>query len=311
MSNNKQFIVGVALDATADITAENILNTQLATARLLDEHSFDFLTLNDSFETGFDALLTASFISTQTHQIGLIPTVTTTHTEPFHIATATATLDYTGRARGGWQAVPSLTQADAKAIGRRDVAEPGPAWNETEQVIDVVRKLWDSWEPDAEIRDARTGRFLDRNKLHYIDATLTDSVGEPYTVKGPSIVPHPPQGNPPVFVVAADEQSRAVALHTADVILVPADDADSAVALVTELESHTNRDVLVIPSIPLEVEQLRSSVEKLLDAGLRGLHLRPQRLAEDVDKLVSHAREFGEYRQGTSLRNRLGLPAVP
>lgn len=311
MSNNKRFIVGVALDATAEINPDEILSTQLEAARLLDEHSFDFLTLNDSFETGFDALLTASFISTQTHQIGLIPTVTTTHTEPFHIATATATLDYTGRSRSGWQALPSLTEAEAKAFGRRDVAESGPAWNETEQVIDVVRQLWDSWEADAEIRDARTGRFIDRNKLHYIDATLTDSVGEPYSVKGPSIVPHPPQGNPPVFVVAADEHSRAVALHTADVILVPAENATSAVSLVAELEAQIERDVLVIPSIPLEVEQLRSSVEKLLDAGIRGLHLRPQRLAEDVDTLVSHAREFGEYRQGTSLRNRLGLPVLP
>lgn len=311
MSNNKRFIVGVALDATAEINPDEILSTQLEAARLLDEHSFDFLTLNDSFETGFDALLTASFISTQTHQIGLIPTVTTTHTEPFHIATATATLDYTGRSRSGWQAVPSLTEAEAKAFGRRDVAESGPAWNETEQVIDVVRQLWDSWEADAEIRDARTGRFIDRNKLHYIDATLTDSVGEPYSVKGPSIVPHPPQGNPPVFVVAADEQSRAVALHTADVILVPAENAADAVALVAELEAQIERDVLIIPSIPLEVEQLRSSVEKLLDAGIRGLHLRPQRLAEDVDTLVSHAREFGEYCQGTSLRNRLGLPVLP
>ena len=33
----------------------------------------------------------------------------------------------------------------------------------------MVRRLWDSWEDDAEIRDAATGRFVDRDKLHYID----------------------------------------------------------------------------------------------------------------------------------------------
>ena len=32
-----------------------------------------------------------------------------------------------------------------------------------------MRRLWDSWEDDAEIRDVATGRFIDRDKLHYID----------------------------------------------------------------------------------------------------------------------------------------------
>jgi alkanesulfonate monooxygenase SsuD/methylene tetrahydromethanopterin reductase-like flavin-dependent oxidoreductase (luciferase family) len=35
--------------------------------------------------------------------------------------------------------------------------------------VEAVRRLWDSWEDDAEIRDAATGRFIDRDKLHYID----------------------------------------------------------------------------------------------------------------------------------------------
>ena len=48
--------------------------------------------------------------------------------------------------------------------------------------MEVVRRLWDSWEDDAEIRDVATGRFVDRDKLHYIDFD-----GRFFSVKGPSI----------------------------------------------------------------------------------------------------------------------------
>ncbi len=39
------------------------------------------------------------------------------------------------------------------------------------------------------IRDVATSRYLDRDRLHYIDFT-----GETFAVKGPAIVPRPPQG---------------------------------------------------------------------------------------------------------------------
>ncbi|MFF3518392.1 hypothetical protein [Streptomyces sp. NPDC002573] len=55
--------------------------------------------------------------------------------------------------------------------------------------MEVVRALWDSWEDDVVIRSVATSRYLDRERLHHIDFT-----GETYAVKGPAIVPRPPQG---------------------------------------------------------------------------------------------------------------------
>ena len=43
----------------------------------------------------------------------------------------------------------------------------------------MVRDLWDSWEDDAVVRDYASGRFLDRDKLHYVDFE-----GESFSVKG-------------------------------------------------------------------------------------------------------------------------------
>jgi alkanesulfonate monooxygenase SsuD/methylene tetrahydromethanopterin reductase-like flavin-dependent oxidoreductase (luciferase family) len=40
-----------------------------------------------------DAVLIASLVAPLTERIGLVPTASTTHTEPFHVASAIATLD--------------------------------------------------------------------------------------------------------------------------------------------------------------------------------------------------------------------------
>ena len=52
---------------------------------------------------------------------------------------------------------------DGRSIGRTVLLD------EAADYVEVLRRLWDSWEDDAEIRDVATGRFVDRNKLHYID----------------------------------------------------------------------------------------------------------------------------------------------
>ena len=77
-------------------------------------------------------------------------------------------------------------------FGRRDVAGVD-LFDEASDAVEVARRLWDSWEDDAEIRDVATGRFVDRDKLHYIDFD-----GKYFSVKGPSITPRPPQGQPVV-----------------------------------------------------------------------------------------------------------------
>src|SRR5438045_2481717 len=49
----------------------------------------------DEVRGRLDALLIASLVAPLTSRIGLVPAVSVTHTEPFHVAKATATLDHT------------------------------------------------------------------------------------------------------------------------------------------------------------------------------------------------------------------------
>jgi len=86
-----------------------------------------------------------------------------------------------------------------------------------------VRRLCDSWEDDAIIRDRATGRYIDRDKVHYIDYE-----GRFFSVRGPSITPRSPQAQPLVAVDAASPPSIALAAAHADIVFVAAPDVDAA-----------------------------------------------------------------------------------
>ncbi|WP_377273825.1 LLM class flavin-dependent oxidoreductase [Peterkaempfera sp. SMS 1(5)a] len=201
-----------------------------ALVRLAEQGTLDFVTLGDSFAPPedrdnrvrgrLDALATFARVAPETSGIGLVPTVTTTHTEPFHSSISLATLDYVSEGRAGWLVDVSTTEAEARAIGRREAAAPPELWSEAADATEVAARLWDSWEDDAEIRDTATGRFIDRDKLHYIDFD-----GPHFSVRGPSIVPRPPQGRLPIVVALdpADPDERwALAAAYADVVLLGA-----------------------------------------------------------------------------------------
>ncbi|WP_369372078.1 nitrilotriacetate monooxygenase [Promicromonospora sp. Populi] len=141
-----------------------------------------------------DSVTRAAFVSRTTTAIGLVPQVPTTYPEPFHVAAQLASLDIAAAGRGGWVASVTRDAATADAYGRAVV---GDLAREARDVVQVVRDLWDSWEDDAVVRDVATGRYIDRDRLHYVDF-----VGESFSVKGPLITPRPPQGQ--LVVLAAD-----------------------------------------------------------------------------------------------------------
>ncbi|MTE13554.1 LLM class flavin-dependent oxidoreductase [Nocardia aurantiaca] len=187
----------------------------------------------DRVRARLDAELIAARLAPVTGHLGLVPVVTTTHTEPFHVSKAIATLDYTSRGRAGWQVRVSGTAAEAGHFGRRDIEDLSTAelaeavasgrfppavselFDEAADAVEVARRLWDSWEDDAEIRDVATRRFIDRGKLHYVDFQ-----GRFFSVRGPSITPRPPQGQPVVTALAHAPLIYEFAARGADLVFV-------------------------------------------------------------------------------------------
>ncbi|MFF3448710.1 LLM class flavin-dependent oxidoreductase [Streptomyces sp. NPDC002667] len=201
----------------------------------------------DQVRGRLDAVLIASRVAPVTRHIGVVPTVVTTHTEPFHLSKAIATLDYVSSGRAGLRVQVSARQNEAAHFGRRtfpplrieDYDTPAAQelvtelFDEAADYVEVVRRLWDSWEDDAEIRDEATGRFIDRDKLHYIDFE-----GRNFRVKGPSITPRPPQGQPIVSALAHATVPYRLVARAADVGYVTPHDAGQARAVVEEIRAE-------------------------------------------------------------------------
>ncbi|WP_217134097.1 LLM class flavin-dependent oxidoreductase [Leucobacter chinensis] len=213
-----------------------------------------------------DSLLTASWVAPHTQGIGLIATVTTTHTEPFHVATALQTLDHISQGRGGWQLRISGDPQSAAAFGRRgapnvNLAEvlagrPDEALDElideAGDVAQVARLLWGSWDADAIIRDTETGRFLDRDRVRHINFS-----SERFSIAGPSIVPRSPQGQLPITVLSHSPRVHRLAAENADVIFITPENPS--------LRAGASRGLSVAEIIAQvrEAEQIVNRAEKL------------------------------------------------
>ncbi|MEU2077701.1 LLM class flavin-dependent oxidoreductase [Streptomyces sp. NPDC013489] len=296
----------------------------VALARLAEAAGLDLLPHDDSFtRPGLDALAVLARVAPETRSIGLVPTVTTTHTEPFHVQAAVATLDWVSRGRAGWRIAVSPTGTEARLFGRRTAPPTAELWQEAGEVAEVSRKLWDSWEDDAEIRDVVTGRFVDRRKLHHVNFQ-----GATFSVTGPSIVPRPPQGNPVTVVDATRPAARETAAHHADVALIRASSAEEAAALRAELRQGARahgRDpgqlrVLLSATVDLDAYEGGPGALAELIAGwhgggaVDGFHLVPAVPERDLERFtagtVARLRDRGLFRtayEGTTLRDHLGL----
>ncbi|MEV6835064.1 LLM class flavin-dependent oxidoreductase [Streptomyces sp. NPDC051133] len=206
---------------------------QVELARLAERGGLDFVTLDDSFaRPGPDALAVLSRVAPATRRIGLVPTVITTHTDPFRVQAAVAALDRVSQGRAGWR-IEVSAEGEGRQSGRRSAAPAEALWQRAGEVAEAAGRLWDGWEDGAEIRSAATGRFLDRDRLH-----RAGFAGTGFSVRGPSTVPRPPQGNPVRVVDATEGPARAVAARYADVALVRAATPAQAAAVRDELRAR-------------------------------------------------------------------------
>jgi alkanesulfonate monooxygenase SsuD/methylene tetrahydromethanopterin reductase-like flavin-dependent oxidoreductase (luciferase family) len=326
---------------------------------LQSDQPFDADDRTDRVRGQLDAVLIASRIAPRTKGIGFVPTAIVTHTEPFHVSKSIATLDYVSTGRAGVRIQISGRHDVAAHFGRRDLPRlSGSAFNdpavqqqigeyfaEAADYVEVLRRLWDSWEDDAEIRDVATGRFIDRNKLHYIDFE-----GRWFSVRGPSITPRPPQGQPVVAALGHGGASYQLIASSADVGFVTPHNATQAADIAVEIGAlrravgrsenslHIFGDLVVFLDDTVASAQARrrrldslaggeyrsdaqvfvGSPGQLADllqewhaAGLSGFRLRPATLPHDLvqitELLIPELRRRGLFRTGYEADTLRGL----
>src|SRR5690606_17487828 len=136
-----------------------------------------------------DPLAVLSLIAGQTNHLGLAATISTTYYHPYHVARALATLNHLSEGRAAWNIVTSFQQAEARNFGLADHLAKDQRYDRADEFMEVACKLWNSWAPDALVRDADTPLFADPTKVEAIRHE-----GQWFNVQGPLNVSRSPQG---------------------------------------------------------------------------------------------------------------------
>ncbi|WP_284987965.1 LLM class flavin-dependent oxidoreductase [Arthrobacter sp. fls2-241-R2A-172] len=247
-NNNQAGFLAIELDGAG---YANLAGAVLAA----ESAGFHVATFKDAPAAGrVNALQRAAFAGPITRTIAVVPEVDTVYTEPFHIATQLASLDYVSGGRAGWIATAAESPESAAAVGRAFV-EGAALTQEAAASIEVGRRLWDSWEDDAVIRDVATGRYIDVDKLHYVDfETPADFAGTPYSVKGPSIIPRPLQGQLPVLAAASLVGEGLVPADVVDAVLVSAPTAELLAAEIRDVRARLGAAVAVVAELDVVLD---------------------------------------------------------
>jgi FMN-dependent oxidoreductase (nitrilotriacetate monooxygenase family) len=175
--------------------------------------------------SGIDPPILMSHLAATTERIGFMATSTTTYNHPYNLARRYLALDHVSGGRG---AVNFVTTYAPDAAANFGWAEPPPKeerYRRATEFLEVVTRLWGSWEEGALVGDQSSGRWADPAKVHAIDYH-----GEFFDVRGPLSIPPSPQGRPVIVQAGGSEGGLRLAGRFADVVFTVAQTKAKAVA---------------------------------------------------------------------------------
>ncbi|WP_437882338.1 LLM class flavin-dependent oxidoreductase [Pseudomonas sp. LRF_L74] len=206
----------------------------------------------------FEPLTLLAALAVQTSRIGLVATATTSYEAPYHLARKFASLDHLSAGRAGWNIVTSSSPAVAGNFGSDGQLEHDLRYRKAAEFVEVVKRLWDSWEDDAFLVDRKEGRFYDPGKLH-----VTGHRGEFFAVAGPLNIARPPQGHPVLVQAGSSEAGLDLAAQSAEVVFTAQQRFEDALHFAGRLRQRlvAGRQVRIMPGVTLHVGRSRSEAE--------------------------------------------------
>ena len=161
-----------------------------------------------------------------------------------------ASLDHLSGGRAGWNIVTTGDAGAAQNFGLEEHPVHADRYGRAREFVEVVSKLWDSWEDDAVIADKASGVYADTTRIHRID-----HVGEHFKVRGPLNTPRAPQGRPVYVQAGASDDGRAFAARYAEAIFTAHQTLANAQAFYADIKARAaglGRDpsqVVILPGI--------------------------------------------------------------
>lgn len=211
------------------------------TAQALERGAFDFVLFEDAYHVPdawegthdthvqnaiavprLDTIVLASFVAQATRHIGLVATLPTFAFHPYLMARLIGSLDAVSRGRGAWNVVTGAQPLAFENFGlAMDPAENRYA--HATEYVELVKRIWDSWEPDAIDTSAGATTFADSSKVHKVDYS-----GELLQHSGSALVSGPaPQGHPVIAQAGASKDGKVLAATHADIVVGVASNPDA------------------------------------------------------------------------------------
>ncbi|GAB4071129.1 NtaA/DmoA family FMN-dependent monooxygenase [Ancylobacter sonchi] len=149
-----------------------------------------------------------------TKHLGVVATMSTMAYPPFMLARLSSTIDSLTKGRFGWNVVTSAEDLMAKNFGMDKLPAREDRYAMADEYMEVVGKLFDSWEPDAVVLDRKNGIYADGSKVHTVDHE-----GRFYKVRGPLNTVPSPQRRPVYLQAGASPRGRDFAAQHSDAIV--------------------------------------------------------------------------------------------
>lgn len=149
-----------------------------------------------------------------TTRLGVVATMSTMAYPPFMLARLSSTIDSLTKGRFGWNVVTSAEDLAARNFNMDKLPLRETRYEMADEYMEVVNKLFASWEPDAVVLDRDKGVYADPSKVHTIDHK-----GKHYQVRGPLNTVPSPQGRPIYVQAGASPRGRDFAARHADSII--------------------------------------------------------------------------------------------
>jgi FMN-dependent oxidoreductase (nitrilotriacetate monooxygenase family) len=198
----------------------------------------------------FEPITLLSALAAVTSNLGLVATCTSTYNEPYTLARQFASLDQISSGRAGWNLVTSNNEAEAFNHGRETHVAHADRYDRAAEFADVVNGLWDSWDPDAFIRDKQSGINFDPSKMHVLNHH-----GKHFAVRGPLNVACSPQGRPVLVQAGASDTGRDLAAKLAELVFTAATTFEQAATFYADVYNRLPRygrsadEVKIMPGI--------------------------------------------------------------
>ena len=180
-----------------------------------------------------DPLPLAAMIGAATSKLGVVATMSTLAYPPFMLARLASTLDHICGGRFGWNIVTSGEDIAAQNFGLDKLPPRETRYAMADEYVDLVQKLFGSWQPDAVVKDTATGTYADHTKVHPIHFE-----GQFFKCRGPLNTVHSPQGQPVFVQAGGSPRGRAFAARHADSIIAVGNGVDGMKAYRDDVRRH-------------------------------------------------------------------------